>query len=160
MRSITRCIQPVWKFLNSNLPLFIWNVVFGVPLEELDDSLNRIKDGKKSAAVQDSSETGHEFELDEDSDVFNNIEALAVQLVELMATLIQKPTLYILIRFGLFPLINCLSHYMFLSKEQVFCDLSTNLSLFCRKSSGLRTQISSLPTMRMNPTCRVLEIQH
>jgi hypothetical protein len=122
MKSITTCIQPVWKFLNSNLPLFVWNVVFGVPLEELDDSLARVKNTKTGNNVsvgQKSKLLNHEFELDEDFDVFNNIEALAVQLIELMATLIQKPTLYVLIRFGLFPLINCLSHYMLLSKEQV-----------------------------------------
>lgn len=122
MKTITSCIQPIWKFLNSNLPLFVWNVVFGVPIEELDDSLRRVtstQTGQNTTQDPNYKLRNHEFQLEEDFEVFNVIEALAVQLIELMATLIEKPTLYVLIRFGLFPLINCLSHYMLLSKEQV-----------------------------------------
>lgn len=159
MKSITTCIQPVWKFLNSNLPLFIWNVVFGVPLEQLDDSLNLIK-GAKPAATNlqnvDQKLRSHEFELDEDLDVFNNIESLAVQLVELMATLIQKPTLHVLIRFGLFPLINCLSQYMFLSKEQVYLRIT---SLYHnnndnRKNYGSKILTNLLLMTMMRSTCK------
>ena len=129
MKSITTCIQPAWKFLNSNLPLFIWHVVFGVPLEELDDSLNRVNPSTNPSKQQPTTQQDHEFELDEDMDVTDSIESLANQLIELMATLVQKPTLYILIRFGLFPLINCLSHYMLLSREQVIVVLLTELTL-------------------------------
>ena len=97
--------------------------MYGVPLSDLDDSLYRVKDSKvvDITALQDhkNKQLPHEFQLEEDFDVFSTIESLAVQLIELMATLIEKQNLYVLIRFGLFPLVNCLSHYMLLSKEQV-----------------------------------------
>jgi len=37
-------IQPIWKFFNSILPLYIWTSVHDIPLNMLDNNLQPIKD--------------------------------------------------------------------------------------------------------------------
>ena len=58
------------------------------------------------------------YYFEEDYEYDNDVEILVFQLIELITTLICHPNLDSVIRFGTFPLINCLSHYMLLSKAQ------------------------------------------
>jgi len=42
--SIASKVLPIWKFLNSILPLYLWTCVYGIPLEKLDNNLNVTED--------------------------------------------------------------------------------------------------------------------
>ena len=42
--SLGRVLTPVWSFLNQLIPLYAWNVVYGVPIEILDDKGSDISD--------------------------------------------------------------------------------------------------------------------
>ena len=109
-------IQPVWKFMNNTLPLFIWSVVYGVPVELVEDGMKVAPQGSHTAKPKNIDNDG--FELDENIDLSNEVEAVAVQLIELMQTLLPHKKLRSFVKIGLFPLVNCISHYMLFSKYQ------------------------------------------
>ena len=111
------CIQHIWKFLNNNLPLFTWTVVYGVALDNIDDNLKPIEISHITQSKIYKSKIG--FELEEDLELTDDTEGLACQLIELMITLISRPNLHAILKFGLYPLINVMSHYLLMSREQV-----------------------------------------
>ena len=111
------CIQPIWKFLNNNLPLFMWTIVYGVDLDNLDENLKPINVSQATESKIHKTKIG--FELEEDLELTDDIEGLACQLIELMITLMARPNLHAILKFGLYPLINVMSHYLLMSREQV-----------------------------------------
>lgn len=113
-------IQPVWKFMNSTLPLFIWHVVYDVPLDEVEEGMKNIsnkKNKKNPAKANHAEEIEEGFELEEDAELIDEVEAMAVHLIELMRTMVTQVQLRPILKFGLFPLINCISHYMLFSRR-------------------------------------------
>lgn len=119
MKAVVSVIQPVWKFMNSTLPLFIWSVVYGVPVEDIQDGMKTVPQTSQAKKQKDTKDYANEgFELDEDPDLFNEVEAMAVQLIQLMQTLLSKKKIKSFVQAGLFPLINCICHYMLFSKYQ------------------------------------------
>jgi len=104
--------------MNSTLPLFIWSVVYGVPVELVEDGMKVVPKGSQAAVSKSKDQNNDGFELDEDIDLSNEVEALAVQLIELMQTLLPHKKLRSFVKVGLFPLVNCISHYMLFSKYQ------------------------------------------
>ncbi len=102
--------------MNSTLPLFIWSVIYGVPVELVQDGMKTAPQGSHIAKPKNVDNDG--FELDENIDLSNEVEAVAVQLIELMQTLLPHKKLRSFVKFGLFPLVNCISHYMLFSKYQ------------------------------------------
>jgi hypothetical protein len=94
--------------------------VYGIPIENLDNNLKPT--GNLAAPQHQKAASYQPIEYDyllEECDFTNDIEGLTLQLLELISTMIMKPTLYAIIKFGLFPLINSMCHLMLLSKEQV-----------------------------------------
>jgi len=115
--TITTVIQPVWRFMNNTLPLFIWSVVYGVPVELVEDGMKTLPPNMSKSKDKDNiNDDG--FDLDEDIDLSNEVEVLAVQLIELMKILLTKKKLKNFVKIGLFPLVNCICHYMLFSKYQ------------------------------------------
>lgn len=114
-KTLNVIIQPVWKFMNANLSLFIWSTVYGVPVEQIEDGM---KQPPKDIQTKKYSPNDEGFDLNEDADMIDYVEGLAIQLLELMITLTEKKQLEPILRFGLFPIINCVSHYLLFSKEQ------------------------------------------
>lgn len=43
---MARVLTPVWNFFNQLIPLYVWNIVYGIPLEYLDDNLVPKEDPK------------------------------------------------------------------------------------------------------------------
>jgi importin-9 len=115
-KSLTLIIQPVWKFLNANLPLFIWSTVYGVPVEQIEDGMKEPPKEILQKNVAAQSEPG--FEFLEDGDMIDYVEGLTLQLIELMITLTERRQLEPILRLGIFPLTNSLAYYMLFSKEQ------------------------------------------
>lgn len=94
--------------------------VYNIPIECIDDTLKEIKkDPKKYKPLTSKGDCLEFLYLDEDVDYQNDVEALALQMMELVSTMIIKPNLYIIIKFGLFPLINTICHFLLLTKQQV-----------------------------------------
>lgn len=119
MRTLGVMIQPVWKFLNATLPLYIWHVVYDVPVDDIEEGMKSIQDtpnkNKKKVPYRAPEDEG--FELEEDAELSDDVEAMALQLIELMRTMVDKTQIRPLLKFGLFPLINCISHYMLFSRR-------------------------------------------
>lgn len=111
--------------MNSTLPLFIWHVVYDVPLEDIEEGMTemperRVKNShNKNHNDDDDDEEKFEegFELEEDAELTDEVEAMAVQLIDLMTTVLHKHQVRPVLKFGLFPLINCVSHYMLFSSN-------------------------------------------
>jgi hypothetical protein len=118
LKSINMCIQPIWKFLNNNLPLFTWTVVFGIPLDKLDQNLKPLSLDANVIPFKPFHKVNAGFELDEDLDLTDDIQGLATQLIELLTTLLSNKNLHVILKFGIFPLMNCMSHYLLMTKEQ------------------------------------------
>jgi len=121
-RSLGVMIQPVWKFMNATLPLYIWHVVYGVPVEDIEDGMKVAPESKAyqkgQTSVKPLDEQEEEgFELEEDPELTNEVEAMAVQLVSLMRTMVVDMQLRPILKIGIFPLINCISHYMLFSRR-------------------------------------------
>ncbi|EGR32294.1 hypothetical protein IMG5_089160 [Ichthyophthirius multifiliis] len=126
-KSIAQRLQPIWKFFNSILPLYIWTNVYGVPLNQLDDNLQPLKDplefqkDPKQQYGQQKNNEGENLEmrfLEEEDEYLNEIEGLTINCIELVSTLVTKDTLYMLIKLAVFPIINALSHFILLTKDQ------------------------------------------
>lgn len=119
MRTLGVMIQPVWKFLNATLPLYIWHVVYDVPVDDIEEGMKTIQvapsKNKKKLPIRTPEDEG--FELEEDAELSDDVEAMALQLIELMRTMVDKTQIRPLLKFGLFPLINCISHYMLFSRR-------------------------------------------
>jgi len=95
--------------------------VYDIPIECIDDNLKEIKkDPKKFNALKSKGDCMEFYYLEEEFDYRNDVESLSLQMMELLSTLIIKPNLYVIIKFGLFPLINTICHFLLLTKEQVF----------------------------------------
>jgi len=103
--------------MNNTLPLFIWSVVYGVPVELVEDGMKTIPHDM-SKAKENANANDDGFDLDEDIDLSNEVEVLAVQLIELMRTLLAKKKLKSLVKMGLSSLVNCICYYMLFSKYQ------------------------------------------
>ena len=113
--------------MNSTLPLFVWHVVYDVPLEDIEEGMThmpeKISQNSNTRAVRNHNDEGDDeeveegFELDEDAEVTDEVEAMAIQLIELMRTILHKNQIRPVLKFGLFPLINCISHYMLFSSQ-------------------------------------------
>ena len=111
--------------MNSTLPLFVWHVVYDVPLEDVEEGMThmpeKISKNNNTKAIRnhngedDEEEFEEGFELEEDAEITDEVEAVAVQLIELMRTILHKNQIRPVLKFGLFPLINCVSHYMLFS---------------------------------------------
>lgn len=115
-------LQPIWKFFNTLMPLYILTTVYGIPIEQIDDNLKEIKKNvpeNKNNSSYPRDNLDFWFLNEEDDDFQNEVEALALQMMELVSTLITKPNLYMIIKFGLFPLVNTICHFLLISKEQV-----------------------------------------
>lgn len=94
--------------------------VYDLPIECIDDNLKEIKSDPKKANRKEMNRDNLEFfYLNEEIDYQNEVESLALQMMELVSTMITKPNLYVIIKFGLFPLINTICHFLLLTKEQV-----------------------------------------
>lgn len=57
--------------------------------------------------------------LEEEDEFVSEIEGLALNAIELVATVVTKDSLYILVKQAVFPIINALAHFLLLTKEQV-----------------------------------------
>lgn len=57
--------------------------------------------------------------LDEEEEFVSEIEELAVNAIELVATLVTKDALHMLIKQAVFPIVNALTHFILLTKGQV-----------------------------------------
>lgn len=101
------------------------NTVHDIPLENLDENMKfeHKKDmkfeHKKEIKYKKSYNPPEFYYLDEDLEFNNEIEALSLQLIELISTIILKPNLYIIAKLGLFPILNTITHFLMLSKSQV-----------------------------------------
>lgn len=79
---------------------------------------NEKKEAKKTVYNRDNLEFW--FLKEDENDYFNEVEALSLQMIELVSTLIINPNLYMIIKFGIFPLVNTICHFLLMTKEQVF----------------------------------------
>ena len=71
----------------------------------------------RGQAKKEEENTGNiGFELDEDEDFMNDVEGTAVQLIELVTTLVIQKSSKPIIRQSLYPIMNTLSHYLFLTQ--------------------------------------------
>eukprot|EP01017_Pseudomicrothorax_dubius_P030707 TRINITY_DN3852_c0_g2_i2.p1 TRINITY_DN3852_c0_g2~~TRINITY_DN3852_c0_g2_i2.p1 ORF type:complete len:1056 (-),score=282.50 TRINITY_DN3852_c0_g2_i2:43-3210(-) len=121
-KSLGAAVSVVWKFLNQNLPLYVWLVVYDIPIDFVDEGLRLLDEslvgkGRLAGRVAPKKlnvET-FGFELDEDHDSDNEIELIAMQLIELIATLLGKPILRDIVRVGVYPLVNAFCHYMLMT---------------------------------------------
>jgi len=57
------------------------------------------------------------FNFNEDADIIDDEEAMVIQLLELMNTLTKKRQLEPILRYGLFPIVNCMAYYSLFNKE-------------------------------------------
>ncbi|KAL4462226.1 hypothetical protein ABPG72_018824, partial [Tetrahymena utriculariae] len=121
-------ILPIWKFMNSILPLYIWTCVYGIQLQNLDNNAQPIQDPATILIQQGAQQQDHygnagldnlDFRfLEEEDECLNEIEGLTLNAIELLATLVIKEDLYMLVKHALFPIINALAHFILLSKQQ------------------------------------------
>eukprot|EP01017_Pseudomicrothorax_dubius_P041109 TRINITY_DN6546_c0_g2_i5.p1 TRINITY_DN6546_c0_g2~~TRINITY_DN6546_c0_g2_i5.p1 ORF type:complete len:631 (-),score=169.14 TRINITY_DN6546_c0_g2_i5:1645-3537(-) len=129
-KSLGPAVNVIWKFLNQNLPLYVWSVIYDVPIENITDDLqlsdpSMIGQGKTASRIsanakekEANSAGGFKyagFELEEEQDYDNDVELIAIQLIELITTLLGKPILRDVVRVGVYPLINSLCHYMLMT---------------------------------------------
>jgi len=108
--------------MNATLPLYIWHVVYDVPIEDIEEGMkiapeikSKNQKTKPKKIQQEDFEEG--FELYEDAELTNEIEAMAVQLISLMRTMVVNMQLRPILKIGIFPLINCISHYMLFTRR-------------------------------------------
>ncbi|KAL4481460.1 hypothetical protein ABPG74_007549 [Tetrahymena malaccensis] len=121
-------ILPIWKFMNSILPLYIWTCVYGIQLQNLDNNAQPVQDPATILALQGAQQQDQygnagldnlDFRfLEEEDECLNEIEGLTLNAIELLATLVIKEDLYMLVKHALFPIINALAHFILLSKQQ------------------------------------------
>lgn len=127
-KSLGNFLPVIWKFLNQNLPLYIWTVVYDIPLDFIDENLNLLDPkilesdtsqlASRVAAQIGKGETKYTgFELDDEQEFDHDLEIIASQLIELVATLITKPILRDILQLGIYPLINSLSYYMLMTRH-------------------------------------------
>ncbi|EAR93623.2 importin-beta amine-terminal domain protein (macronuclear) [Tetrahymena thermophila SB210] len=121
-------ILPIWKFMNSILPLYIWTCVYGIQLQNLDNNAQPIQD-PATILIQQGAQQMDQYGsagldnldfrfLEEEDECLNEIEGLTLNAIELLATLVIKEDLYMLVKHALFPIINALAHFILLSKQQ------------------------------------------
>jgi hypothetical protein len=138
-KSLASSVPVIWKFLNQNLPLYIWTVVYDIPLDFIDDNLNLIDQSlltdKTNAASRLAGQlkTGAEanptaptkkykwvgFELENETGLDNEIEMIAYQLIELVGTLVSRNALREALKVGVYPLTNAIAYYMLMTHFDV-----------------------------------------
>jgi len=55
--------------------------------------------------------------LDEEDEVSSEIEGMTINAIELVSTVITKDSLYMLVKYAVYPIVNALSHFILLSKD-------------------------------------------
>lgn len=136
-KSLATCVPVIWKFLNQNLPLYIWTVIYDIPLDFIDENLNlldpnilnsaggvsrlaqQLKATEKNPLQKPTAFKYAGFEIIEDVECDNDIEMIALQLIELITTLVNKQALREILRVGIYPLSNAISFYMMMTMFDV-----------------------------------------
>lgn len=137
-KSLVSSVPVIWKFLNQNLPLYIWTVVYDIPLDFIDDNLNlidqslltdktsaasRLAGQLKSAEANPTAPTKKYkwagFELENETGLDNEIEMIAFQLIELVGTLVSRNALREALKVGVYPLTNAIAYYMLMTEFDV-----------------------------------------
>lgn len=55
--------------------------------------------------------------MDNEDEYSNDVEGLTVATIELIMTIMTKESLYMLVKFAIFPVLNSLSHFMLFTKD-------------------------------------------
>ena len=55
--------------------------------------------------------------MEEEESLPNRVETLGLQVIELVSIIVTKDSLYMIIKYAVFPLINALAHYMLFTRE-------------------------------------------
>jgi len=100
---INMILKPAWKLLNIHLPVFTEALGYGANLSELRD--------------EDDDEEGERgYESDEEEEVFG-VEGMTLHLIELLTSLISRPSVMEIVKMGILPLVTTVSSYMICCKE-------------------------------------------
>ena len=96
-------LKPAWKLLNIHLPVFTEVLGYGSNLSELRED-------------DDEEEGERGYESDEEDEVFG-VEGMTLHLIELLTSLVSRPSVMEIVKMGILPLITTVSSYMICCKE-------------------------------------------
>ncbi|EGR29523.1 importin 9, putative [Ichthyophthirius multifiliis] len=119
-KSISSKLIPIWSFFNSILPLYMWNCVYNVPLKFLNENIQPIDEFWKQKEQKDEENIslGSHYLDEEDEQLYqNDIYRLTLNCIQLISTLAIKETFYQIIKIAVYPLINALSNFIFITKD-------------------------------------------
>ena len=100
---INMILKPAWKLLNIHLPVFTEALGYGTDISELRDD-------------DDDEEVERGFESEDEEETYG-VEGMTLHLIELLTSLVSRPSVMEIVKMGILPLITTVSSYMICCKD-------------------------------------------
>ena len=124
--SLNLILKPAWKLFNTHLPVFTEVVGYN----------RAIPEGIGSDEEDEDAETAKGYESEEDDEIYG-VEGMTFYLIELLSTLVQRPSVQPLVRQGVLPLMKTVSSYLIVQRNRERQHHGDTLFFIADKSADL-----------------------